>query len=58
MSESDLTDYPAPFFRGNEANGMTAVFPAVPAVEVPRHAYANDILLRENYIAKTAGRMG
>ena len=55
MSESDLTDYPAPFFRGNEANGMTAVFPAVPAVEVPRHAYANDILLRENYIARTAG---
>ena len=55
MSESDLTDYPAPFFRGNEANGMTAVFPAVPAVEVPRHAYANNILLRENYIAKTAG---
>lgn len=55
MSESDLCDYPAPFFRGNEANGMASVFPAVPAVEKPRHDKANDILLRESYIAKTAG---
>ena len=55
MSESDLQDYPAPFFRGNEANGMAAVFPQVPAREEPRSDKSNDILLRERYIAKTSG---
>ena len=55
MSESDLCDYPAPFFRGNEANGMQSVFPPVTAVEKPRHDKANDVFLRERYIAKTDG---
>lgn len=55
MSESDLRDYPAPFFRGNEADGMESVFPAVTAVEKPRHDKAMDIFLRERYIAKTSG---
>src|SRR5690606_29651805 len=30
ISEADLTDYPALFFRGTENNGMQAVFPKVP----------------------------
>lgn len=55
MSESDLIDYPAAFFRSNDANGFTAVFPKVPAKEKPRSDKSNDILLREKYIAKTDG---
>ena len=55
MSESDLRDYPAPFFRGNEANGFSSVFPQVPSVEKPRSDKSNDILMRERYIAKTDG---
>ena len=56
ISESDLVDYPAPFFRGNEASGMTSVFPAVVAEERPVHDKAVDVLSREKYIAKTAGK--
>ncbi|MBE6296351.1 MAG: glycoside hydrolase family 97 protein [Bacteroidales bacterium] len=55
MSESDLIDYPAAFFRSNDANGFTAVFPKVPAKEKPRSDKSNDILLSEKYIAKTDG---
>lgn len=55
MSESDLCDYPAPFFRGNEANGMESVFPPVTAVEKPRSDKSNNVFLRERYIAKTDG---
>ena len=55
MSESDLIDYPGVFFRSNDANGFSSVFPRVPAVEKPRNDKSNDILLRERYIAKTAG---
>ena len=55
MSESGLIDYPAAFFRSNDANGFTAVFPKVPAKEKPRSDKSNDILLREKYIAKTDG---
>ena len=55
MSESDLIDYPAAFFRGNEANGMESVFPPVPALEKPSGSKSNDILLCERYIAKTSG---
>lgn len=55
MSEADLIDYPAAFFRSNDANGFTAVFPKVPAQERPRSDKSNDILLRKDYIAKTKG---
>ena len=55
MSESDLVDYPAPFFRGNEANGLVSVFHAVPAKQTPVHDKAVDIDLCEKYIAKTSG---
>ena len=55
MSESDLVDYPAPFFRGNEANGLVSVFHAVPARQTPVHDKAVDIDLCEKYIAKTSG---
>lgn len=55
MSESDLCDYPAPFFRSNDANGFSSVFPRVPAVEKPRSDKSNDVLLRHPYIAKTQG---
>lgn len=55
MSESDLVDYPAPFFRGNEANGLVSVFHGVPAKQTPVHDKAVDIDLCEKYIAKTSG---
>ncbi len=56
MSEADLVDYPAPFFRGNDANGFSSLFPKVPAIEKPRNDKSNDILLRKPYIARTAGK--
>ncbi|MBQ3613161.1 MAG: glycoside hydrolase family 97 protein [Bacteroidales bacterium] len=55
MSESDLVDYPAPFFRSNDADGFSAVFARVPAETRPRGDKSEDILLRKPYIAKTAG---
>lgn len=55
MSESDLRDYPAPFFRSNDANGFSSVFPKVPSKEKPRGDKSNDILMRHRYIAKTNG---
>lgn len=55
MSEADLVDYPASFFRSNDANGITSVFPQVPAIEEPRNSKSNNILLRKPYIAHTAG---
>lgn len=55
MSEADVRDYPAAFFRGNDANGFSSLFPRVPAVEKARSDKSNDILLREKYIAKTNG---
>lgn len=55
MSESDLRDYPAPFFRSNDANGFSSVFPKVPSKEKPRSDKSNDVLMRHRYIAKTNG---
>ena len=55
MSESDLIDYPAPFFRSTDANGFASVFPKVPAETRPRSDKSEDVLLREQYIAKTNG---
>lgn len=55
MSESDLLDYPAPFFRSTDANGFASVFPKVPAETRPRSDKSEDVLLREQYIAKTNG---
>lgn len=55
MSEADLLDYPAPFFKSNDANGFSSVFPKVPAETRPRSDKSEDILLREDYIARTAG---
>ncbi|MBQ8449590.1 MAG: glycoside hydrolase family 97 N-terminal domain-containing protein, partial [Bacteroidaceae bacterium] len=45
MSESDLRDYPAPFFRSNDANGFSSVFPKVPSKEKPRSDKSNDVLM-------------
>lgn len=55
ISESDLRDYPAPFFRSNDANGFSSLFPQVPAIEKARSDKSNDIHMREKYIAKTDG---
>lgn len=55
MSESDLIDYPAPFFRSTDANGFASVFPKVPAETTPRSDKSEDVNLREHYIAKTSG---
>ena len=55
MAEADRTDYPAPFFRGNDAGGFSSVFPKVSAEERPRSDKSVDILLRKPYIARTKG---
>lgn len=55
MSEADVVDYPAAFFRSNDADGMSSVFPRVPAVEKPRNDKSNNVVLRERYIAETSG---
>ena len=55
MSESDLIDYPGAFFRSNDAKGFSAIFPKVPSKEKPRNDKSVEILLCEDYIAKTSG---
>ena len=55
MSEADLQDYPGAFFRSNDANGFSSIFPRVPAVEKPRNDKSTEILLRKPYIALTKG---
>ncbi|MBO5699313.1 MAG: glycoside hydrolase family 97 protein [Bacteroidaceae bacterium] len=55
MSEADVVDYPAAFFRSNDADGMSSVFPRVPAVEKSRNDKSNNVVLRERYIAETSG---
>ena len=42
-------------FRSNDADGISSVFPRVPAAEKPRSDKSNDVLLRERYIAATSG---
>ena len=55
LSESDVIDYPGAFFRSNDANGFSSLFPSVPSVETPRNDKSNNILLCHDYIASTQG---
>jgi len=56
ISEADLTDYPALFFRGTENNGMQAVFPKVPLQFGEDGDRSVKIVQEADYIAKTQGK--
>lgn len=55
VSESDLSDYPCMFLKGNGVNGFTATFPKVPAKYGPNGDRSLRIEEEAPYIAKTAG---
>ena len=55
VSESDLSDYPCMFLRGNGANGFTSVFPKVPLEFGEDGDRSLKILKEADYIAETAG---
>lgn len=54
ISESDLSDYPCMFLKGNE-NGITSVFPKVPLEFGEDGDRSQKILKEADYIAKTNG---
>jgi alpha-glucosidase len=56
VSESDLSDYPCMFLKGNGNNGITSVFPKAP-LEFGEDGDRSLKLLKEaDYIAKTTGK--
>ena len=55
ISESDLIDYPAAFFRSNDAGGFVSEFPKVPKITGPDGDRSVEIIRCEDYIAKTSG---
>ncbi len=56
ISESDLSDYPCMFLRGNGNNGITSVFPKEP-LEFGEDGDRSLKLMKEaGYIAKTSGK--
>ncbi|SDG60335.1 alpha-glucosidase [Dyadobacter soli] len=55
VSESDLSDYPALFFKGTGNNGMAGAFPKVPLEFGPDGDRSQKILKSADYIAKTSG---
>ncbi len=55
ISESDLSDYPALFLKGNGNNGMDAAFPKAPLEFVPDGDRSQKITKSADYIAKTKG---
>ena len=55
ISEANLKDYPAIFFRSTGNNGLTSLFPKYP-LEVEDDGDRSQKILKEaNYIAKTSG---
>lgn len=56
ISESDLTDYPAIFFKSTGGNGMSATFPKVPLEFGEDGDRSVKILKEADYIAKTDGK--
>ena len=55
ISEANLKDYPAMFFRSTGNNGLTSLFPKYP-LEVEDDGDRSQKILKEaNYIAKTSG---
>jgi len=55
ISESDLSDYPALFLKGNGNNGMEGAFPKVPLEFAPDGDRSQKIIRSADYIAKTNG---
>lgn len=56
ISESDLSDYPCMFLRGNDKNGLTSAFPKQP-LEFGEDGDRSLKLVKEaDYIAKTTGK--
>ena len=56
ISESDLSDYPCMFLKGNGNNGIVAVYPKVPTKFGDDGDRSVKLLEEANYIAKTAGK--
>lgn len=55
ISESDLSDYPGMFVKGNGDNGLTGTFPKVPLSFGPDGDRSLKILKKADYIAATTG---
>jgi len=55
ISESDLSDYPCMFLRGNGNNGMQSIFPKQPLEFGEDGDRSLKILKEADYIAKTSG---
>jgi len=56
ISESDLSDYPCMFLKGNGNNGLNSVFPKVPLEFGEDGDRSLKILKEASYIAKTSGQ--
>jgi len=56
ISESDLNDYPALFFKSTDSNGMSSVFPKVPLEFGEDGDRSLKILKEADYIARTNGK--
>ena len=56
ISESDLSDYPCMFLKGNGANGVQSVFPKAPLEFGEDGDRSLKIVKEANYIAKTTGK--
>jgi alpha-glucosidase len=55
ISESDLSDYPGMFLKGNGANGAVGTFAKAPLEFGPQGDRSQRILKEADYIAKTTG---
>lgn len=55
ISESDLSDYPGLFLKGNGNNGALGTFPKAPIAFGPDNDRSQKIVKTANYIAKTSG---
>ncbi len=55
ISESDLSDYPGMFLKGNGENGATGTFAKTPLEFGPQGDRSQRILKEADYIAKTKG---
>jgi len=58
ISESDLSDYPGMFLKGNGSNGALGAFPKTPLEFGPDGDRSQKILKSADYIAKTTGTRG
>lgn len=56
ISESDLSDYPCMFLKGNGANGVQSTFPKAPLEFGEDGDRSLKILKEASYIAKTTGK--